>query len=304
MLDLYFDFLYMKQSYHISGYSTALFATWYLVEEWGILFDAGDGLCAALLGKARKIKHVFVSHADRDHVTGLLQLNQLTARKDFPKVYYPKDCGSFPALEAFSKRFDTHVQQTQWTPIEAGQEISIKKELRVRAIRNGHVQTAPSLSKSLSFHVLQSRKKLKSEYRMLSGEEIQGLMKERGKENLTEEITTTLLSYSGDTPVEDWDRWADTQILIHEATFLGGKEDKPIVPHGNLHSTLEEVMEMVAASTIQTLILGHFSSRYSAEHIDTRIKNLCDSHAITIPVFRLLPGQATLNILTQSPINQ
>jgi ribonuclease Z len=27
----------------ITGYSTALFATWYLIEELGILFDAGDG---------------------------------------------------------------------------------------------------------------------------------------------------------------------------------------------------------------------------------------------------------------------
>lgn len=294
----------MKQTYHISGYSTALFATWYLVEEWGILFDAGDGLSSALLGKSRKIKHVFVSHADRDHVTGLLQLNQLTARKDFPKIYYPKDCGSFPALEAFSKRFDPHVQQTQWTPIEAGQEVSVKKDLMVRAIRNGHVQADASLTKSLSFHVVQSRQKLKSEFLHLSGQEIQALMKERGKAALTEEIQTTRLSYSGDTPVEDWDRWKDTEILIHEATFLAGKDDKPIVPHGNLHSTLEEVMEMVAASKIQILILGHFSSRYSAEEIDTRIKNLCDKHAISIPVFRLLPGTVTMDILNQAPINQ
>lgn len=33
----------------ITGYSTALFSTWYFIEEWGILFDAGEGLISALL---------------------------------------------------------------------------------------------------------------------------------------------------------------------------------------------------------------------------------------------------------------
>ena len=62
-------FAYMQLT--ITGYSTALFSTWYFVEEWGVLFDAGDGLISALLQKSRKIDHVFISHADRDHLTGL-----------------------------------------------------------------------------------------------------------------------------------------------------------------------------------------------------------------------------------------
>ena len=54
----------------ISGYSTALFSTWYFVEELGLLFDAGDGIITQLLQKSRKIKYVFISHGDRDHLTG------------------------------------------------------------------------------------------------------------------------------------------------------------------------------------------------------------------------------------------
>ncbi|WP_282456680.1 hypothetical protein [Chitinophaga sedimenti] len=38
----------------ISGYSTALFATWYFIDELGILLDAGDGLTSSLLQKAGK----------------------------------------------------------------------------------------------------------------------------------------------------------------------------------------------------------------------------------------------------------
>ncbi|MBS1605964.1 MAG: RNAse Z, partial [Bacteroidetes bacterium] len=47
----------------ITGYSTALFSTWYFIEEWGILFDAGEGLISSLLQKSRKIDQVFISHA-------------------------------------------------------------------------------------------------------------------------------------------------------------------------------------------------------------------------------------------------
>ncbi|MEM7370108.1 MAG: MBL fold metallo-hydrolase [Bacteroidota bacterium] len=292
----------MSQYLHITGYSTALYATWYVIEEFGILFDAGDGVSAALLGKAGKIKHVFISHADRDHLTGLFQLNQLNARDGFPKIYYPKDCGSFPHLERFSKQFDPWVAKTEWIPIEAGTEITIKKDVIVQAIRNGHVQGKGQQDKSLSFHLIQSKRKLKKEFLPLSSPEIQQLMQERGRDHLTKEVRTTLLSYSGDTPVEEWDRWKHSQILIHEATFLGGKEDARIKTHGNLHSTLEEVIEMVAASTVQQLILGHFSSRYNASEIDERIRSLCNTYAIQFPVYRILPGQIVWDVLNQAPV--
>ena len=112
-----------KMQLTISGYSTALFSTWYFVEELGVLFDAGDGVVANLLQKSRKIKHVFISHADRDHLTGLIQLNQLNARPGFPKMYYPKDARSIRKLEVFSKDFDDQVEGTEWIPLTEGQEM-------------------------------------------------------------------------------------------------------------------------------------------------------------------------------------
>ena len=93
----------------ITGYSTALFSTWFFLEEYGILFDAGDGVSASLMGKGGKIKHIFISHADRDHITGLLQVHQLNARPGKPLIAYPKDSGSFPAMAGFMDKFDPHV---------------------------------------------------------------------------------------------------------------------------------------------------------------------------------------------------
>ena len=169
-------------SYTISGYSTALFSTWYFIEELGILFDAGDGVTAGLLQKARKINHVFISHADRDHLTGLLQLNQLNARGGFPIIHYPANSGSFPAIETFSKNFDPHVKETVWKAIQANEEIKIKDNLIVQSLRNEHVETAPEMIKSLSYKIFQTKIKLRPEIALLSQDKIKELMANGEKE--------------------------------------------------------------------------------------------------------------------------
>src|SRR3982750_583822 len=135
----------------ITGYSTALFATWYFIDEYGLLLDAGDGFLVSLLHKSRKVNHVFISHADRDHLTGLFQFNQLNARPGFPIIYYPKDSASFLVMEAFSKNFDRQVSKTVWTPLAAGARTLIKDNLYVEAIQNGHVDVKNGITKSLSY---------------------------------------------------------------------------------------------------------------------------------------------------------
>jgi len=287
----------------ITGYSTALFATWYFIEEMGVLLVAGDGLTAALLQKARKVDHVFISHADRDHLTGLLQFNQLNARPGFPKIYYPLHSGSFPAMEAFAKQFDPHVSGTQWEGIDSGQKIQIKDNLYVQAIRNNHVQVEASMIKSLGYRITETKSKLRPEYLALSQPELKALIAEKGKETLMTQVENTVLTYSGDTPVDDPEKWNNTKILIHEATFMGEEDREKTNTKRNLHSRLEEVLGMVADLKIETLILGHFSSRYDAAMIDENIRRLCKELKITIPVHRLLPGQVHRDILNEEPIN-
>jgi ribonuclease Z len=178
----------------ITGYSTAMFATWYFIEELGLLFDAGEGLTATLLQKSRKVSHVFVSHADRDHLTGLLQFNQLNARPGYPVIHYPKDSGSFPALQEFSIRFDAHVKESVWTPVTHGARIIIRDDLEVEAFENGHVVGHPGLIKSLSYRLVQTKKKLKKELTQLPGLEIKRIIEERGVAATHDEVRTTLLS--------------------------------------------------------------------------------------------------------------
>lgn len=196
----------------ITGYSTALFATWYFIEELGLLFDAGDGLMAGILQKSRKINHAFISHADRDHLGGLLQFTQLNAREGAPIIYFPEDCGSFPYLNDFFSKFDPHMANAVWQPITKNQQYQIKDNIFVESLRNEHVPCPPDRNKSLGFKVFETKKKLKAEFLELDKQELKKIIFDKGRDFVTEEVQTNILSYSGDTPIttNDFERWKDT----------------------------------------------------------------------------------------------
>jgi ribonuclease Z len=281
----------------ITAYSTALFSTWYFIEELGLLLDCGDGVSAGLLQKSRKIEHVFISHADRDHIAGLLQFNQLNARNGLPIIHYPKDCGSFVPLENFTQKFDPPSQGTVWTSIVDKEKVWIKKDFYVQAIRNNHVPCAPEMNKSFGYKVVQIKSKLKPEFAILSPTEIKAAIEKLGKAETQDIIETTLLAYSGDTPCENFEHWNNAKVLIHEATFLDGIEDNNIQMRGNKHSKLEEVIKAASEISIGCLVLGHFSSRYADEEIDEKIKIYKDMYKLEVPVFRVLPGRVMKDVL-------
>lgn len=286
----------------ITAYSTALFSTWINIEELGLLFDAGDGVTSGLLQKSRKIKHIFISHPDRDHITGLFQLNQLNARDGFPKIYYPEHCGSFPAMQNFQYQFDPHVRGTQWHKLVHKDLITFRKDMFVEALRNEHIKAEAHISKSLSFKVFQTKQKLKKEFLSLEGVKVKSLIDAQGKDAIMETVHTNVLSYSGDTPVDDYSKWDQSQILIHEATFLQDEGNIAVASKGNKHSKLDEVLKMVSEITIGTLILTHFSSRYSKKEINYNVRKLCKVYHIKVPVHVIYPGKIHRDILNAKPI--
>jgi len=284
-------------NFTISGYSTALFSTWYFIEELDLLFDAGDGVVAGLTQKAGKVKHIFISHADRDHLTGLLQFVQLNSRDGFPRIYYPADSGSFSALQNFSSVFDPHKNPATWIPITAYDRIEIAKDIYVKPVVNEHVRHTPGQTKSLSYIVEKDKQKLRPAFSGLSGNEIATLRKTNGDDYVMETKIEKILAYSGDTPIENDGRWDDVQVLIHEATFLQSTDVADFETRGNKHSTLDDVMEMTSKLPLKMLILGHFSARYHSDVINQKIVELCHQHQIQFPVYRLLPGEIYRNVL-------
>lgn len=284
----------------ITAYSTALFSTWIFVEEYRLLFDAGDGVMANLLHKARKIHHVAMSHADRDHVMGLMQLNHHNARHALEAVYYPADSGSFPAMRDFVARFDPETAGCYpWVPVRVGESHPISKDLVLRPVANSHI--AGEQTKSVGYIVSRTYRKLKPEYERLPKDEVGRLGQSLGSEAITEPREEPLLGYSGDTGVCPPGHWSGCKVLIHESTFLS-KEDIDETDLRHAHSYLEEVLAMAAKARPEKLVLTHFSSRYKAEEIEAAIVRHCRNLDLPCAVFAVMPGVVYRDLLGDPPL--
>jgi ribonuclease Z len=279
----------------LTASSSALFSTWFFVEEFGVLFDAGDGVSAALKQRSRKVKHIFVTHADRDHVAGLLQLHQLNARDGMPVIYYPRDCGSFPALKAFVEKFDPQSGPAAWRGLVPGDVVELGGNISVKAGHSDHVPGSANQVKALMFTLSRGKKVLKDEYKKFSASQIAELKRTLGQAALTVCAGNDLLGYSGDSPTLDPRAWGNVRLLIHECTFLKAETAKR--PHSNLTAVLEAAKGL----SLEALVLAHFSARYSRDEIIGAIGQVAGSLGLSFPVYAVIPGEVCENILDKSP---
>ncbi len=291
----------MSRTLTISGFSTARFSTWFFLDEPRVLFDVGDGVAAQLGSKCSKVRHVFISHADRDHLGGLIQFYQLAANPpNPPKFYYPKDSGSFPALKDFLERFDPNLATCEWIPLEGGMRVDIATHLTVEVGENDHIRIttrgAVDEVKSLDFTLIEGRRKLRSEFTGLPGAEIGRLRAEHGEDHVTERVESRLFAFSGDTPQFETTRWRDTEILVHEATFIAPDQ----ADRG--HSELGAVLRAASTLDLKALILTHFSSRYTHEQIVDAIASAAARLDLGFPVFAVLPGEVVRDVLAKDPV--
>jgi ribonuclease Z len=278
----------------ITAASTALFSTWLFIENLGVLFDAGDGVSASLGQKSRKVRHVFVTHADRDHVCGLLQLHQLNASKGTPHIYYPADCGSFPALRDFVKDFDPQSGPATWKGLKGNEIVELPNGYSVAARASTHIEVA-QLTKSLDFTIRTERRVLRSEHWHLSGAEIASKRKQLGEAAITEIKIEEVLGYSGDAPELDTARWQKVKILVHEATFL-----EPDTARRS-HSNLPQVISAAAQLKLEALILFHLSARYTTDEIEQAIHGQANKSLPAFPIFAVCPGQVVVDVLNKEP---
>ena len=290
----------------LTGFSTALFSTWYFVDELALLLDCGDGACAGLLQKSRKVKTIAISHADRDHLAGLPQFLQVNVRDPgLPIVLYPRDCGSFPALETFLHRFDRfHLEAGQgnrWEPIAPDEEVELGKACsRLQPLGNRHITSESGEVKSLSYRVLREHHRLRGAYQGRPAAEIAAARASLGDEAVIEFDTETSLIYSADTPIESAEFWGPTRILIHEATFLHA-EDAESRGQELRHSALDQVIPMATELKPEALVLGHFSTRYSRREIQEAIEREGRRCRPEFPIYAVFPGQVTRGVLDAEP---
>ena len=77
----------------------------------------------------------------------------------------------------------------------------------VEAIRNEYIRCPIGVHKSLIHKVFEVKSKLKPEFLSESSNKIKELVSEHGRAFITEQSETNSLSFSGDTPVDDYNKW-------------------------------------------------------------------------------------------------
>ena len=258
-------------------FSKALYSTWIYYSPDRILFDCGEGASTELENKAFAIRHVFLSHGHADHISGLMGLinirnNAMGDREKDLYIYFPAGNHFISELITYFARTNRRLRyRLEWVPLNAGDRVPLLKGRMPRYIEafpTVHSQGEPSLG----YNVVEVRRRLRPEFQDLTQEEIVQLVREGHKEEITEEYAQKLLSYGGDSVPLRPGTVADTEVLLHEATFLADEDRKEYK-----HATVWEAIEVAKKAGVKReLICFHISSRYRRElkKVEERISEL------------------------------
>ncbi|WP_087971616.1 ribonuclease Z [Oceanobacillus rekensis] len=243
------------------------------------LFDCGEATQHQILRtsiKPRKINKIFITHLHGDHIyglPGLLSSRSFQAGDELLTVYGP--CGIKEFIETSLRISGTHL--TYPLSIVELKEGMILDEDKFTV----YAKQLDHGVESYGYRVVEKDK---------PGELLVAKLKEIGiqpgpiyreiKENevvITENGTSLhqkdfigpskkgrVITIMGDTRTKDAhvSFVKDSDVLVHEATFMHGRSD---LASDYFHSTNTQAAELAVKSDVKQLILSHISSRYQQE---------------------------------------
>jgi len=245
--------------YTIEGYSRAAVQSYWRIPELKLGFDLG-----AHPWDFNGTPSFFISHSHLDHIAGLpaYVARRRMMKMEIPKIYVPIECfEDVKRLMLIMQRLDRGRQLCDLIAVEPGQQFELSREHVVEAWATTH--TIPSRG----YMVWDRRFKLKEEYFGLAGHQIRDL-KLSGVE-ITKEIRTPLLAYTGDTSPAGLDAFPAAykcKILITELSFVRAahRRDK-IHKYGHMH--LDDFLEREDRFENELIIAGHLSTRYHPSEV-------------------------------------
>jgi ribonuclease Z len=255
-------------SYTIRGVSVGGVYTSLAVPELGIVLDAGISPRSAA-----GIDTILLSHGHADHVgalPALLGIRALHGKAKPPRVVMPAEIVDElrVALAALSQlqRWPLEIEAIGMAP---GDEIELRGDLRVRAIRTFH--PVPSLA----YVIVRRVSKLRAEFHGLPGPEIAA--RRLAGEAMTVHEDRLELAYATDTLVSVLDHAPDllrARVLIMECTFLDERKTLEAARAG-CHIHLDEVIERADRFENEHVVMMHVSQLYHpsevAKILDARV---------------------------------
>ena len=250
----------------IEGFSRAAVQTYWRIPELKVGFDLGAQPWA-FMGTPTW----FVSHTHIDHVAALPMYvaRRRMMKMEPPTIYVPEHAvDPIKAILRQVSRLDRGRLPCNLVPTTAGDEIELSREMVVTTSATRH--TVPSLG----FVVWQRRRKLKEEFRDLSGEQIRELR--LGGTEVSGEVRVPQLAYLGDSAPEGLDSCPamyEAEVLIMEMTFVApGHRKERIHKFGHIH--LDDLVERRDRFANKLIVAAHFSTRYHTRQIRHHVEKV------------------------------
>jgi ribonuclease Z len=243
----------------VEGYSRAAVQSYWRVPELKLGFDLG-----AQPWDFMGTPTWLLTHTHLDHIAALpVYVARRRMMKMGPPTIYLPAAGveDVRRLLLIMQRLDRGRQLCELRGLGPGDEIELSRENLVSAFATTH--TIPSLG----YVVWDRRFKLKEEYHGLPGERIRDLR--LGGTEVTREVRTPLLAYTGDTSPAAFDANPDlfrAKILISELSFVRPNHRREKI-HKFGHMHLDDYLERAERFENELIILAHLSTRYHPQEV-------------------------------------
>lgn len=255
----------------LTGYSKALYSTWFYYKPARLMLDAGEGISQAMGKKIFGIRKLFLTHGHEDHIAGLPSLvnlrNLSNGDREIPlAVYYPEGDPFIGYLREYLDKKQKHRLRydLDWHPVGPGALVDVdvtRRRTRVRSFAVEHTRGW----QSLGWRIEEKRQAPRAEFLGADGDVISRLVQEKGKEAVLETVWHPLLVYTGDTtPITDVTELRDAEILLIDSTFLDAEEQ---AGSRQSHGHIDASFRAAAEAGVKHLVLMHLSGRYLKREI-------------------------------------
>ncbi len=241
------------------GYSRGLYSNWLWHQPLQLVVDAGEGLALALATNVFSPRVVALTHGHSDHVLGLpgfagaRRFGKGAQAKDWI-VLHPRDSPGVEAVrQTIAQLWRGVTFPISWIPLGPHESHPLGARRSIEALPVQHVATEPAMA----YRVLESRRRLKTEFAGGPATEIERLSRQHGRDFVMEEFAHVVFAHSGDAMPIEAALVAGADLLVHDATFLAADDRREPI-----HASSDEVFALARDAGVRALVLNHLSVRY------------------------------------------